>query len=407
MFPVNRDSIDHTDPFEPAEGKWGAYEEYWYDALGRRVFKRVRQDSNNCVDGFVTRCQSSLERYVWDGDQMLGELRQEPGGNMNIASPSSGDQTGVIAYVHGGGIDAPLGMVRNDSLVILHQNWRGLFAFATTPSGALATCSPIPFSGCDEVEWPAGYWPTYLVSEQTQIFKWFGSLPLSHRDASGLLYRRNRYYDPEAGQFTQEDPIGIAGGLNLYGYANGDPINFSDPFGLDPCYTIRCLLRAVSSAVLGSLGTSERQVTGAVSRGFEVAEDAATCTGLGGLTLASGVGDFMFMAGPGIRAGAMAVGGVTGAGSTLLGEGMSRGMAGMAGMSAEGLATMRQAGSQIGAASGEAARGIATAENVGTAMAGTAATGGGLGEFARSLLPVVGTIETGAAAASACSGVGR
>jgi hypothetical protein len=24
----------------------------------------------------------------------------------------------------------------------------------------------------------------------------------------------------------------LAGGLNLYGYANGDPINFSDPFGL-------------------------------------------------------------------------------------------------------------------------------------------------------------------------------
>jgi len=36
------------------------------------------------------------------------------------------------------------------------------------------------------------------------------------------------------GSFTQEDPIGIAGGLNLYGYANGDPVNFSDPFGLCP-----------------------------------------------------------------------------------------------------------------------------------------------------------------------------
>jgi len=34
------------------------------------------------------------------------------------------------------------------------------------------------------------------------------------------------------GPFTQEDPIGIAGGLNLYGYAGSDPINFSDPLGL-------------------------------------------------------------------------------------------------------------------------------------------------------------------------------
>ena len=33
---------------------------------------------------------------------------------------------------------------------------------------------------------------------------------------------------------TQEDPIGLAGGLNLYGFAAGDPVNFSDPFGLCP-----------------------------------------------------------------------------------------------------------------------------------------------------------------------------
>jgi hypothetical protein len=34
------------------------------------------------------------------------------------------------------------------------------------------------------------------------------------------------------GQVTQPDPIGLAGGMNLYGYANGDPVNFADPFGL-------------------------------------------------------------------------------------------------------------------------------------------------------------------------------
>src|SRR5689334_18733426 len=33
---------------------------------------------------------------------------------------------------------------------------------------------------------------------------------------------------------TQEDPLGLAGGLNLYGFANGDPVNFTDPFGLCP-----------------------------------------------------------------------------------------------------------------------------------------------------------------------------
>jgi hypothetical protein len=39
--------------------------------------------------------------------------------------------------------------------------------------------------------------------------------------------------------FTQEDPIGLAGGLNLYGFAGGDPINFWDPFGFDPCKRLR------------------------------------------------------------------------------------------------------------------------------------------------------------------------
>jgi RHS repeat-associated protein len=64
---------------------------------------------------------------------------------------------------------------------------------------------------------------------------WAGNLIDTHKDGSGYVYMRNRYYDPSSGRFTQEDPIGLAGGLNAYGFANGDPVNYDDPFGLCPC----------------------------------------------------------------------------------------------------------------------------------------------------------------------------
>jgi uncharacterized protein RhaS with RHS repeats len=54
-------------------------------------------------------------------------------------------------------------------------------------------------------------------------------------------------YDQESGGatgcLTQEDPIGLAGGLNLYGFAGGDPVNFSDPFGL--CIWDGCVVEAM------------------------------------------------------------------------------------------------------------------------------------------------------------------
>jgi len=55
-----------------------------------------------------------------------------------------------------------------------------------------------------------------------------------HESSGGLVYMRNRWYDPNTGRFTQQDPIGFAGGSNLYAYTGGDPVNYSDPFGLCP-----------------------------------------------------------------------------------------------------------------------------------------------------------------------------
>ena len=51
-------------------------------------------------------------------------------------------------------------------------------------------------------------------------------------EETGLHYNWNRYYDPSTGRYITPDPIGLAGGLNLYGYAGGNPVNAIDPFGL-------------------------------------------------------------------------------------------------------------------------------------------------------------------------------
>lgn len=51
---------------------------------------------------------------------------------------------------------------------------------------------------------------------------------------NGMLLLGHRMYDPSAGRFVNRDPIGYAGGLNLYAYCGGDPVNLVDPSGLDP-----------------------------------------------------------------------------------------------------------------------------------------------------------------------------
>jgi len=50
---------------------------------------------------------------------------------------------------------------------------------------------------------------------------------------TGLYYYRARYYDPEIGQFTSEDPLRFKAGINFYSYCNNNPINCNDPSGLE------------------------------------------------------------------------------------------------------------------------------------------------------------------------------
>jgi RHS repeat-associated protein len=232
-------------------------ETYRYDAFGRRVLVRSLHDASCTVAG----CESTIQRFVWDGDQLLYETRGQadsaaadwiiendnPSGVGQYNAPNA---YGVVGYIHVGGIDRPLEVMRRNttasSLVSFfpQANWRGLYETGTKDDGSLVTNS---------INWPGANASAYLgASAPTSPYEWFGSVIAEQADASGLMYRRNRYYNPQTGRFTQEDPIGLAGGLNLYGFAGGDPVNFSDPFGLyiEPIQDAR--LRAVLAKMLES-----------------------------------------------------------------------------------------------------------------------------------------------------------
>src|SRR5205823_10750042 len=51
-------------------------------------------------------------------------------------------------------------------------------------------------------------------------------------EGNGLEFMRARYYHSGEGRFTQPDPTGIVGGLDLYSYSLNNPVQANDPMGL-------------------------------------------------------------------------------------------------------------------------------------------------------------------------------
>ena len=61
----------------------------------------------------------------------------------------------------------------------------------------------------------------------------FTSAGMFIHTASSLYLTLNRAYDPYSGRWLSRDPAGeTVGGINLYAYVGGDPINNVDPLGL-------------------------------------------------------------------------------------------------------------------------------------------------------------------------------
>jgi RHS repeat-associated protein len=64
----------------------------------------------------------------------------------------------------------------------------------------------------------------------TNVFQYTGR----ENDGNGLYFYRARYYSPTFGRFISEDPIGFAGGINVYAYVGNRPTGWIDPSGLRP-----------------------------------------------------------------------------------------------------------------------------------------------------------------------------
>ncbi len=156
---------------------------------------------------------------------------------------------GSVGYTFGLDIDQPLSIVRSHYTEALNvqdvpDTLTSFPAYSVSPlwnergqatdgfffDGAPLHC--LNPNHCVKLTWPAG-WFAY-ARQNFFAASWHGTLIEDKHDKAGTHFRRNRVYDPETGRFTQEDPIRLAGGLNLYSYAGANPVTYADPFGLCP-----------------------------------------------------------------------------------------------------------------------------------------------------------------------------
>jgi RHS repeat-associated protein len=113
------------------------------------------------------------------------------------------------------------------------------------------------------------------------------AFPGQSRTLYDLYYNRYRDYDPTTGRYIQADPIGLAGDVNPYSYAMGNPLRYTDPSGR--CIWDACVAEAViAGAVIGAVTDLAIQAGINAWNGRDVFD--ANCYDWGQVVIAGGLG---------------------------------------------------------------------------------------------------------------------
>jgi RHS repeat-associated protein len=191
-----------------------------YDPLGRRTkvtHERIQADGH---------AWSEQKRFVWQGLRMVQEIRQH-GVSSYVYSPDE-DYTPLAR------LDAPIAEICADTrgkarqmahVYHFHTDLVGTPLEVTDETGELAWAGK--YSAWGKVEMGED---VALIPKIDQPLRYPGQYA---DDETGLHYNTFRFYDPDIGRFISSDPLGLAGGNNLYAYAPNST-SWSDPLGLMP-----------------------------------------------------------------------------------------------------------------------------------------------------------------------------